>query len=107
MLSFSRISVSGRIIDYIRCGLVLFVGVGLVCAIPLSAFAQNANVDGEWIVELTLPLGDQTFTMFIDQKGSVLTGHMVNEFGQFDLTGSINRDQVKLQWSFPDGGKII
>ena len=47
------------------------------------------------------------FTMVIDQKGGVLSGHMVNEFGQFDLTGSINRDQVKLQWSFPDGGKLL
>src|SRR5215831_801140 len=107
MLLFSRISVSGRSIDYIYHALTLFVVIGLVCAIPLATFAQNANVDGEWIVELTLPLGDQTFTMVIDQKGGVLTGHMVNEFGQFDLVGSINRDQVKLQWSFPDGGKLL
>ena len=78
-----------------------------MCFAPLAAFAQNASVEGEWTVELTLPLGEQMFTMVIDQKGSVLSGHMVNEFGQFDLSGSVNRDQVKLQWSFPDGGKML
>jgi hypothetical protein len=74
---------------------------------PVTVLAQNAKVDGEWAVELTLPLGEQMFTMVIDQKGSVLSGHMVNEFGQFDLSGAIDRDQVKLQWSFPDGGKLL
>ena len=90
-----------------RRTLPTLIAVVLALAVPLAVSAQNANVDGEWTVELTLPLGEQMFTMVIDQKGGVLSGHMVNEFGQFDLTGSINRDQVKLQWSFPDGGKLL
>ena len=85
----------------------MLVAVLLFLSVSSTVFAQNANVEGEWTVELTLPLGDQTFTMFIDQKGGAISGHMVNEFGQFDLTGSIARDQIKLQWSFPDGGKLL
>ena len=81
--------------------------VVLLCALVLPASAQNLNVAGEWMVELTLPLGDQTFTMLIEQKDNVLSGHTVNEFGQSDLTGSISRDQIKLQWSFVDGGAVI
>lgn len=81
--------------------------IGLLFTIPVALLAQNSRVDGEWAVELTLPLGDQSFTMVIDQKGSALSGHMVNEFGQFDLTGAVDHDQVKLQWSFYDGGKLL
>src|SRR5215471_654741 len=106
MLSSSKILALRPGIDRVLYAVRVFMIVGLVCALPLSSFAQNTNVEGEWLVELILPLGEQMFTMVIDQKGGVLSGHMVNEFGQFDLSGSINRDQVKLQWSFPDGGKL-
>lgn len=97
----------GGILPAMSTKLVVIFLVALAVAIPLTVLAQNSKVDGEWAVELTLPLGEQSFTMVIDQKGSVLSGHMINEFGQFDLTGAIDRDQVKLQWSFPDGGKLL
>ena len=79
----------------------------LLVVLPVAGLAQSPKVDGEYAVALTLPLGDQNFTMVIDQKGNALTGHMVNEFGQFDLTGAVDKDQIKLQWSFPDGGKLL
>ncbi len=66
-----------------------------------------AKVDGEWAVTLTLPLGETWFNMFIVQKGSELTGYMINEVGQFDLKGTVTRDQVKFTWTFPDGGKLL
>jgi hypothetical protein len=79
----------------------------LLILVPVAGVGQSPKLDGEYAVELTLPLGDQNFTMVIDQKGNALTGHMVNEFGQFDLTGAVDRDQIKLQWSFPDGGRLL
>jgi hypothetical protein len=106
MLSFSKTSALRRNTDLRKRALTIILAAVFVCAAAFQAFAQNTKVDGEWLVELVLPLGEQTFTMLIDQKDGVLSGHMVNEFGQFDLSGSINRDQVKLQWSFPDGGKL-
>ena len=87
--------------------IILIAALTLISALPVPTFAQTASVDGEWTVELTLPMGDVTFTMVIEQKAGVLTGHMVNEIGQFDVTGAVNRDQVKIQWSFPDGGKTL
>src|SRR5437879_5008198 len=76
----------------------------------LSVQAQQpaaAKVDGEWAVTLTLPLGDTWFNMFIVQKGNDLSGYLINEVGQFDLKGSVTRDQVKFTWTFPDGGKLL
>src|SRR5437879_384005 len=99
----------GRILRFMRKfpSVVLIVALAVPCMIPVSSLAQTASVDGEWTVDLTLPMGDVTFTMVIEQKAGVLTGHMVNEIGQFDVSGAINRDQVKIQWSFPDGGKTL
>ncbi len=68
---------------------------------------NNVNVGGEWFAQLTLPLGETNFTMYLVQKGGALTGYMLNEVGQFDLKGSINRDQVKFAWDYPDGGRTL
>ncbi len=76
-------------------------------AILLFQQTANANVGGEWFAQLTLPLGETNFTMFLVQKGGEVTGYMLNEVGQFDLKGSINRDQVKFDWEYPDGGGIV
>jgi len=75
--------------------------------VALFMMQTTANVGGEWAVTLTLPLGESWFNMFIVQKDTQLTGYMLNESGQFDLKGTITRDQVKFQWDYPDGGKIL
>src|SRR4029078_1457140 len=75
-----------------------------------SAPAQQpvpVKIDGEWAVTLTLPLGDTWVNMFIVQKGSDLTGYLINEVGKFDLKGTVNRDLVKFTWTFPDGGRLL
>ncbi len=78
----------------------------LVLALLLQQPA-NVNVAGEWAAQLALPLGDTNFTMFLNQKGTELSGYILNESGQFDLKGSVSKDQVKFQWDYPDGGKIL
>jgi len=74
----------------------------LLCAGPV--LGQTIKVDGDWFVDLTLPLGEQSFNMFLVQKDNTLSGHMVNELGEFEVKGSVNRDQIKLEWTYPDGG---
>ena len=88
---------------------ILFALALLIAALPAAAQPQAAAVklDGEWAVTLTLPLGDTWFNMFIVQKGSELTGYLINEVGQFDLKGTVTRDQVKFSWTFPDGGRLL
>ncbi len=84
---------------------VVIAALLLLCVDP--AAAQAPKVDGDWFVELTLPLGEEWFNMFLDQKGDALSGHMVNDSGEFEVKGAVNRDQVKLEWSFPDGGNML
>ena len=79
----------------------------LVFLLTLSLQQSPAKVDGEWSAILGLPLGDTPFTMLLVQKGSALSGYMLNEFGQFDLKGSVEKDQVQFEWDFPDRGRIV
>jgi hypothetical protein len=81
----------------------------LLATWPAAGQQPSAAVklDGDWAVTLTLPLGDTWFNMFIVQKGNDLTGYLINEVGQFDLKGTVNRDQVKFTWTFPDGGRLL
>ena len=87
--------------------LVLFVVIVLAVPVQAQQQAAAAKVEGEWAVTLTLPLGETWFNMFIEQKGTQLSGYLVNEVGQFDLKGSVAKDQVKFTWTFPDGGKLL
>ena len=76
-------------------------------AFLLVQSSAPANVDGEWNVNLTLPLGEVWFKMNIVQKGSELSGYMLNDSGQYTLKGTVNRDQVRIEWSYPDSGQVL
>jgi hypothetical protein len=68
---------------------------------------SQSNVDGEWAATLTLPYGETFFTMMLVQKDKRVSGYILNETGQFDLNGTVERDEVTVEWSYPDGGKIL
>ena len=70
------------------------------------AFAQT-DVAGEWAASLATPRGEMAFTLVILQNGSKLSGRMTSEMGEFPLEGLVNGNQVKIEWSFPDGGKML
>lgn len=76
-------------------------------AMLLALVLLQANVAGPWAVTLAAPLGDEDFRIFIVQKGERLSGYMISERGQFDLEGRIEGNQVRLDWSLPDGGRLI
>lgn len=72
----------------------------------LVLFAQ-ATVAGEWATSLVTPRGDMTFTLVIMQDGSKLSGRMSSEMGEFPLKGTVDGNRIRLEWSFPDGGKML
>ena len=75
--------------------------------LSVSMVYSQTNVDGEWTVYLTLPLGEAMFTMNVVQKGEKLSGYMLSDSGQFELEGAVSGDRIKVQWSFPDGGTPV
>ena|SRR5476649_1725886 len=73
-------------------------------AAPASA---QANVAGEWAVSFATPMGMMEFTMAVSQSGTKLTGHLTSDVGEFPLKGTVDGDQVTIDWTLNDNGKMV
>ncbi len=91
-----------------------FLGSSLVvAALAVPALAQQAqqqvtSVAGQWRVQFVTPAqGEVAVTMTINQSGTRLTGHVIDEYGESPLEGRVVDDQVTVVWSVPEDGKIL
>jgi hypothetical protein len=73
----------------------------------LLALLLQTNVAGLWGVTLSVPSGDKNYRMFIVQKGTRLSGYLLNEVGQFDMEGTIDGNQIGFAWTIPSGGRLL
>ena len=83
--------------------------VSTVVSAPLAALAQKqeASVAGLWRVEFVTPLGQVGVNMTINQAGAKLTGHVTDEFGEYEIAGRFADGQVTVVWSVPEDGKML
>ena len=83
----------------------------LVLAAVLSAFVAPAlaqpSAAGEWKVNFVVPTGTKFVNMVINQQKTTLSGTVINEDGEFPLTGTIIDDQVTVVWTVPEDGKLM
>lgn len=63
-------------------------------AIPVAAVAQAADISGTWTASFDSQVGQQTYTYEFKVEGGTLTGHSKSNFGESDLTGSVDGDHV-------------
>jgi len=87
-----------------RCLAVLLVPI-LVSASPLAQ--QQQTVAGLWRVEFVTPLGQVGVNMTINESGTKLTGHVTDEFGEYEIAGRVADGQVTVVWSVPEDGKML
>jgi len=78
--------------------------VPILLMASVSAFAQT-DVAGNWRVEFVVPTGERTVMMTINQRGSTLSGRVVNEDGEFPVEGKIVEDRVTVEWTVPEQGE--
>ena len=82
--------------------------LSLLATLFLSALAfAQADVAGNWRVEFVVPTGERTVMMTINQKGSTLTGRVVNEDGEFPVEGKVSGDQITAEWVVPEQGEQL
>ena len=86
-----------------RVGLVAF----LVCLGAGVRAQQAPDVTGEWEASYVTPLGPQELKIYLQQEGPRLSGHTESEFGESQVRGSIQGDEVKFSWTEVDGGKQV
>src|SRR5947207_11667964 len=81
---------------------VLLVAV----ALPAVMLAQQSAA-GMWRVEFVTPVGQVGVNMTINQSGTKLTGHVTDEFGEYEIDGRFTDGQVTVVWSVPEDGKML
>src|SRR6266446_3075107 len=75
-------------------------------ALPAVLLAQQSAA-GLWRVEFVTPLGQVGVNMTINQSGTKLTGHVTDEFGEYEINGRFTDGQVTVVWSVPEDGKML
>ena len=88
----------------IRSAVFVFV---LVLSLAAVLRAADGTVAGQWRVQFVVPSGTKAVNMIVNQRGTKLTGTVVDEYGEFPLDGRINGDQLIIVWSIPDEGKLV
>jgi hypothetical protein len=84
----------------------------VIVAAVLSAFfvapaLAQPSAAGEWKVNFVVPTGTKFVNMVINQQKTTLSGTVINEDGEFPLTGTIIDDQVTVVWTVPEDGKLM
>jgi hypothetical protein len=75
--------------------------VALAC-VPVLA---QVDVAGNWRVEFVVPTGEVAVNMTINQKGTALSGRVINEDGEFPVRGQIVDDHITVEWTVPEKGE--
>lgn len=81
----------------------------LLLLLLLSAGAALAQTDvtGEWDASYNTPLGPQELKIYLTQEGPRITGHTTSEFGESQVRGAINGQDLTFTFSSTDGGKAV
>ena len=92
----------------IRTFLAVCVAVAAAVApLPAQQQAQPRSVAGQWRVDFVTPLGQNWIILTINQSGTRLSGHAVDEFGEYEINGRIAGDEVTVVWSVAEDGKML
>ena len=68
---------------------------------------QARSVAGQWRVDFVTPLGQNWIILTINQSGARLSGHAVDEFGEYEIAGRVAGDDVTVVWSVAEDGKML
>ena len=62
---------------------------------------------GQWRVQFVVPSGTKAVNMNVVQKGTRLTGVVTDEYGEYEISGRVDGDQVTIVWTIPEEGKLV
>jgi hypothetical protein len=81
----------------------------LLAAAFLTLLAQQAapSPAGDWRVQFVTPLGQRMVWMTINQAGRQLSGHVTDEYGEYESHGEFDDGVVTMIWSVSEEGRAL
>jgi hypothetical protein len=73
---------------------------------PLQARGQT-DVTGEWEASYQTPLGPQELKVYLTQEGPRISGHTTSEYGESQVRGTINGQDIQFTFESTDGGRAV
>src|SRR5437899_6417126 len=87
---------------------VLLAWAPLIAAAHEQSQTQTqTDVTGEWDASYATPLGPQELKIYLTQEGPRLSGHTTSEYGESQVRGAINGQDLTLSFSSTDGGTAV
>lgn len=86
-----------RLCGALAASALLATTATVVPSAPVAAATQAADasgISGTWTASFDSQVGKQTYTYIFKVEGGKLTGHSKSNFGESDLTGTVDRDKV-------------
>ena len=78
-----------------------------VAAAPAASAAAATGPAGMWRVQFVVPSGTKAVNMNVIQKGTRLSGVITDEYGEYEINGRLDGDEVTIVWTIPEDGKLV
>src|SRR6476646_1473667 len=86
----------------------LFLPAPQASGLQLQTRAQTqTDVSGEWEASYATPTGPQELKIYLTQEGPRISGHTTSEYGEPQVRGTINGQDIAFTCEATDGGKAV
>src|SRR3954468_16725382 len=81
--------------------------VAAVLSASVAAIQAQTSAAGLWRVEFVTQQGQSMVMMTINQSGTKLTGHITDEYGEYEIQGRLADGEVTIVWTVAEDGKLM
>ena len=87
--------------------LARFTPAVVAVLLGVASLSAQTDVTGEWAASYTTPLGPQELKIYLTQEGPRISGHTTSEYGESQVRGTINGQDIVFTFDATDGGKAV
>ena len=80
---------------------------GLALLLAAVSLVAQTDVTGEWEASYAAPLGPQELKIYLTQEGPRISGHTTSEYGESQVRGTIDDQDIAFTFEATDGGKAV
>src|SRR5262245_11879067 len=102
-----RMLLSSALMARYRQAFLFAILLGAASFVQPQPHAQTPpDATGEWEASYQTPLGPQELKIYLTQEGPRISGHTTSEYGESQVRGTINGQDIQFTFQSTDGGQI-